>query len=178
VPIRDIDGQFLGAQSIDVSGKKSLPRGCREQGGHHGIEDASTSDKILFAEGYATAATLHELTDLPVVVTFDSGNMPGVAEVTGARKIGPVECRDFPVACDQGESRNESQSIHRREGSLALKSVARRLLLFEKRFGSERLEKRFRNGLSIPSIWPTVPLLQITPGMFPGFGLNLLWLRR
>lgn len=80
MPIRDSDEQFLGAQSIDASGKKSFPRGCREQGGHHGIGDASTSDKILFAEGYATAATRHELTGLPVVVTFDSGNMPGVAE--------------------------------------------------------------------------------------------------
>jgi len=80
VPIRDIDGQFLGAQSIDASGKKSLPRGCRKQGGHHVIGEVSTSDKILFAEGYATAATLHELTGLPVVVTFDSGNMPGVAQ--------------------------------------------------------------------------------------------------
>lgn len=80
VPIRDIDGQFLGAQSIDASGKKSLPRGCRKQGGHHLIGDVEASHQILFAEGYATAATLRELTGLPVVVTFDSGNMPGVAE--------------------------------------------------------------------------------------------------
>lgn len=80
VPIRDIDGQFLSAQSIDASGKKSLPRGCRKQGGHHVFGEVAASDKILFAEGYATAATLHELTGLPVVVTFDSGNMPGVTE--------------------------------------------------------------------------------------------------
>jgi len=80
VPIRDIEGQFLGAQSIDGIGRKSLPRGCRKQGGHHVIGDVDASDKLLFAEGYATAATLHELTGLPVVVTFDSGNMPGVTE--------------------------------------------------------------------------------------------------
>jgi putative DNA primase/helicase len=85
VPIRDIDGQFLGAQSIDGIGRKSLPRGCRKQGGHHVIGDVAASDKILFAEGYATAATLHELTRLPVVVTFDSGNLPGVAEAYRAK---------------------------------------------------------------------------------------------
>ena len=85
VPIRDIERQFLGAQSIDATGKKSLPRGCRKQGGHHVVGDVEASDKLLFAEGYATAATLHELTGLPVVVTFDSGNMPGVAEAYRAK---------------------------------------------------------------------------------------------
>jgi phage/plasmid primase-like uncharacterized protein len=33
-----------------------------------------------FAEGYATAATLYELTGLPVIVAFNSGTLPAVAE--------------------------------------------------------------------------------------------------
>ncbi|HGC3006985.1 TPA: LPD7 domain-containing protein, partial [Escherichia coli] len=39
----------------------------------------------LFAEGYATAASLHEATGLPVLMTVDAGNMIAVAE--NARKI-------------------------------------------------------------------------------------------
>ncbi|MDR2945585.1 MAG: toprim domain-containing protein, partial [Candidatus Adiutrix sp.] len=35
---------------------------------------------ILIAEGYATAATLHQATGLPVAVAFDAGNLKPVAE--------------------------------------------------------------------------------------------------
>ncbi|HFK4753253.1 TPA: LPD7 domain-containing protein, partial [Escherichia coli] len=40
---------------------------------------------LLFAEGYATAASLHEATGLPVLMTVDAGNMIAVAE--NARQI-------------------------------------------------------------------------------------------
>jgi len=44
------------------------------------IGEPSASNKILMTEGYATGATLHELTGLPVVVAFHAGNLPVVAE--------------------------------------------------------------------------------------------------
>ena len=34
---------------------------------------------VLVAEGYATAASLHEATGLPVAVAFDAGNLVHVA---------------------------------------------------------------------------------------------------
>jgi putative DNA primase/helicase len=80
VPVQDIDGKLWGVQSIDEHGRKSLPRGCKKQGGHHVMGELDKHDQVLFAEGYATAATLHEVTGLPVVMTFDSGNMKPVAE--------------------------------------------------------------------------------------------------
>ncbi len=40
---------------------------------------------LLFAEGYATAASLHEATGLPVLMTVDASNMIAVAE--NARQI-------------------------------------------------------------------------------------------
>lgn len=40
---------------------------------------------ILIAEGYATAASLHEATGLPVIVAFDAGNLLPVAEAIAAR---------------------------------------------------------------------------------------------
>ena len=35
---------------------------------------------ILIAEGYATAATLHEMTDMPAIVAFNAGNLLPVAQ--------------------------------------------------------------------------------------------------
>lgn len=79
VPFQDIDGHFLGAQAIDGSGLKSFPRGARLHGGHHVLGNLASSDKVLLAEGYATAASLHKATGLPVIVAFHSGNLPTVA---------------------------------------------------------------------------------------------------
>jgi putative DNA primase/helicase len=81
VPVLDQDGHFWAAQSIDDTGRKSFPRGSKLQGGHFPIGDLNASDTLLMAEGYATAATLHELTGLPVIVAFNSGNLPLVAEI-------------------------------------------------------------------------------------------------
>lgn len=80
IPIVDIEGRFWGAQSIDAQGRKSFPRGGRIQGGHHVLGDIQEGKPILLAEGYATAATLHEALGLPVVVAFNSGNLPTVAQ--------------------------------------------------------------------------------------------------
>ncbi len=130
IPIRDIDGQFLGAQSIDATGKKSLPRGCRKQGGHHVIGDVAANDKILFAEGYATAATLHELTWLPVVVTFDSGNMPGVAEAY--RQKFPE--KNLILAGDNDHSKPKEKNVGLQKAQEAAQKVGGYTLLptFEK----------------------------------------------
>ncbi|WP_373533466.1 zincin-like metallopeptidase domain-containing protein [Vampirovibrio sp.] len=80
IPIVDIEGRFWGAQSIDAQGRKSFPRGGRIQGGHHVLGDIQEGQPILISEGYATAATVHEALGLPVVVAFNSGNLPTVAQ--------------------------------------------------------------------------------------------------
>lgn len=45
------------------------------------LQSLETKPEILIAEGYATGATLHEATGLPVVVAFDSNNLLPVAEI-------------------------------------------------------------------------------------------------
>ena len=78
IPVRDIDGQLLGAQTIDAQGRKFFPRGSRLAGGMHliGTPDGET---IVIVEGYATGATIHEATRLAVVVAFNAGNLETVA---------------------------------------------------------------------------------------------------
>jgi putative DNA primase/helicase len=75
IPICDIDGALMGAQSIADNGFKLFPRGAALAGGHHLIGDVAEDGRLLIAEGYATAATLHEATGLTVVVAFNAGNL-------------------------------------------------------------------------------------------------------
>jgi putative DNA primase/helicase len=80
VPIRDAGGTLLGAQSIAADGRKSFTRGAAIAGGHHLIGTLAPGGMLLIAEGYATAATLHEITGLPVAVAFHASNLLPVAQ--------------------------------------------------------------------------------------------------
>ena len=52
----------------------------RVEGGHFVIGDVERPGPVLIAEGYATAATLHELTGMPAIVAFNAGNLVPVAQ--------------------------------------------------------------------------------------------------
>jgi phage/plasmid primase-like uncharacterized protein len=67
------------AQTIDGSGRKSFPRGGRVTGGVHLIGDWRARGLLVIAEGYATAATIHELTGHAVAVAFNAGNLESAA---------------------------------------------------------------------------------------------------
>ncbi len=84
IPMTDTAGKVWGLQIIRGKdrGKKLekeyFPRGLAKKGRFHLI--GVIRDLVLVAEGYATAATLHEATGLPVAVAFDAGNLQPVAE--------------------------------------------------------------------------------------------------
>lgn len=65
---QDEQGQFQ---------KRFKSRG-RKVGGFHSIGRETST--IYIAEGYATAATIHEITQCLTIVAFDSGNLPSVAQ--------------------------------------------------------------------------------------------------
>jgi phage/plasmid primase-like uncharacterized protein len=80
VPVRDVDGKLWSLQTIgpEVGAPKLFQKGGRKAGHMHVIGELSAETPILVAEGYATAASLHEATGLPVVVAFDAGNLDAV----------------------------------------------------------------------------------------------------
>ena len=85
IPIRDGDNKIWGLQILrgknrrpGLLEKEYFPRGLAKQGHYHVI--GVIRDLVLVAEGYATGATLHEITGLPVVIAFDAGNLKPVAE--------------------------------------------------------------------------------------------------
>jgi len=61
IPLRTADGELVGLQTISDDGSKRLFPGSRKTGAFHLI--GTVTDKIYVAEGYANAATLHELTN-------------------------------------------------------------------------------------------------------------------
>jgi putative DNA primase/helicase len=56
----------------------------RKTGLFHLVGTVDGAEALLLAEGYATAASVHECAGLPVVVAFDAGNLPHVARALRA----------------------------------------------------------------------------------------------
>lgn len=84
IPMRDTKGGIHGLQvvySVKKNGrdKDFWPAGLAKKGHFHLIGGAP--DSILFiAEGYATAASVHQAINHPVAVAFDAGNLMPVAQ--------------------------------------------------------------------------------------------------
>ncbi len=89
VPMLDTSGRIHGLQFIlDKTKQKELiakhngrdkqfwPAGVVKKSHFHLI--GSPTNLLLIAEGYATAASLHEATGFPVAIAFDAGNLQSV----------------------------------------------------------------------------------------------------
>jgi putative DNA primase/helicase len=80
VPLRDSLGQLFNLQMISETGKKMFMRNGRKQGLFHFFGEPDIGGPIGIAEGYATAASAYMARNWPMVVAFDAGNLPPVAE--------------------------------------------------------------------------------------------------
>jgi putative DNA primase/helicase len=80
VPVQDADGRMWSVQRIGTDGFKQFQEGGRVEGGHFVIGDVTRPGPLLIAEGFATAATLHEMTDMPAIAAFNAGNLLPVAQ--------------------------------------------------------------------------------------------------
>ncbi len=91
VPLRDASGKLWNLQQIAPARPKGgtpeklFLKGGRKSGLWHLVGELASATEasgpavLLIAEGYATAATLHEATGHPVAVAFDAGNLRHVA---------------------------------------------------------------------------------------------------
>ena len=86
IPMYDRPNHIINRQAIDAEGGKFfLPGG--EVGGAYGKIAAPNGDwtgGVYLAEGFATAASIHMATGKPVVIAFNAGNLPKVAEKMAA----------------------------------------------------------------------------------------------
>lgn len=98
IPLLDTAGVIHGLQLIYPKGHKRAkllerdkdfwPAGLVKQGHFFLIGTPTASSVMLLAEGYATGASLHEATGLPVAIAFDAGNLVHVAKALAARYRG------------------------------------------------------------------------------------------
>lgn len=86
VPMMDAAGKVWGLQLIrgkdrakNKLEKEYWPRGLAKTGHYH-LLGGIPKGVVLVVEGYATGATLHQASGLPVVIAFDAGNLRPVAE--------------------------------------------------------------------------------------------------
>lgn len=92
VPAHDDQGKIKTLEFIAEDGEKRFLAGG-EKGGHFCmLGPDKNAPKVLIAEGFATAATLHEATGLPVAVAFDAGNLEKVA--VALREYRLIICAD------------------------------------------------------------------------------------
>ncbi len=77
IPLRDSCGMLHSLQFIDSNGRKRFLADGRKGGCYFAL--GRFKGRICIAEGYATAASVHEATGLPVAVAFDAGNLEAVA---------------------------------------------------------------------------------------------------
>lgn len=73
-----VNGELSSLQRIATDGSKRFMPGGRIKGGYHLIGDPA--ERIVIAEGYATASSIHETTGEAVAVAFNCGNLQAVAE--------------------------------------------------------------------------------------------------
>lgn len=94
VPLRDAQGVLHSLQTITAEGDKRFLSGGRVKGCYLSI--GRPSGRIVIAEGYATAATIHEDTGSAVAVAFNSGNLLPVAKALRSK----YPCIDLVIAAD------------------------------------------------------------------------------
>ncbi|WP_391488874.1 LPD7 domain-containing protein [Leclercia tamurae] len=89
IPFSNAQGQIRSYQRIPLTGGKDarILKDSEKTGNWFTLGTPQNGQPVLFAEGYATAASLHESTGLPVLMTIDAGNM--IAAGQNARAVWP-----------------------------------------------------------------------------------------
>jgi putative DNA primase/helicase len=77
IPLRDTLGVIHSLQFIDAEGHKRFLSGGAITGHYHAV--GKYSGTLCIAEGYATAATIHQTTGHACAVAFNAGNLKAVA---------------------------------------------------------------------------------------------------
>lgn len=122
VPMCDGRNRLWSVQRIDAAGNKRFLAGGRKGGLFHLIGPAPV-DVVCVAEGYATAASIHEATGYPVAVAFDAGNLEAVALVLRQKHPGVqiVICADDDTATAERIGRNPGLEAAQRAAAKAFR---------------------------------------------------------
>jgi phage/plasmid primase-like uncharacterized protein len=194
VAIYGEDGTIQSLQSIAADGSKRFMTGGKVQGGFCLFGSVRADGPILLAEGWATAATLHEATGLPVYAAFSASNLHHVAKMLEARypTAQRVICGDDDVSREDNPGRKAAQAAAAATGALAIFPVAVQpggsdFNDMAKESGMERVRDLVQLALEPKAVQPRFTLLspaelaalptmrEIVRGVLPEAGLGALF---
>ena len=75
IPLINTHRQLQSYQKITPDGRKILAKGGHKKGAFFTIGEVKEANILVFAEGYSTAKTIHEITDYTTVMCVDVGNI-------------------------------------------------------------------------------------------------------
>jgi phage/plasmid primase-like uncharacterized protein len=101
VPLYDKDGTLSSLQYIDHEGGKLYHAGGQTGGKFWQIGSSDEPGPMYVAEGFATAATIHEATNRPVIVAYSASNL---VPVTGALRELHGPAQEIVVVADNDAS--------------------------------------------------------------------------
>lgn len=96
VPLFDFYGKLWNIQTIFANGEKMFLKGGRVSGLFSPIALLREPSQLIICEGWATGATLHRSTGMPVLCAMNAGNLLAVAKETRAQFLST----DIIIAAD------------------------------------------------------------------------------
>lgn len=125
VPMCDEHGILWNLQRIRPCGEKRFLKGGRIDGLFAIVGSFSPeTEEAVICEGYATGDAVHRATGLPVVVTFNTSNMPKVARLFAERRAD----LNYTVFADDDEATArkelEQRGIYKNPGIATAEAVA------------------------------------------------------
>ena len=114
ISLQDSWGELWNLQFIKPDGTKRFLRGGATKGLFSVIGEPSETGRIYVAEGFATAATIHELTGKPVFVGFSAHNLPPVSGIV--RKAFPEAEIILAADADEAGERYSEQAAREIDG--------------------------------------------------------------
>jgi putative DNA primase/helicase len=118
VPMRDAAGKLWNIERVapekpadGSAGKKGLYLG-RRTGCYFSIGNPKAAEVLCIAEGFATGASIHEATGMPVAVTFDAGNLESVAKALRKKlpDLPMVICADDDYCSEGNPGRTKAEA--------------------------------------------------------------------
>jgi putative DNA primase/helicase len=151
VPMHDVNGNVVGLQLIYPKGhefgdKGFWPSGMAMGGSFGVIGGWRRHGVLLMAEGFATAATLHEATRLPVVYAFSANNLGKAARTIRAKypAVHILICGDDDAQTEEKTGKNPGRDA----AQLAASEIERAAWMVPDFRDEEGRDRRDRKKLS------------------------------
>ncbi len=113
IPMQDVAGKIWSFQRIFPNGDKRFLKDGKKKGCFHLLGELNSTAELLICEGFATGASLHEATSLPVAIAFDAGNLDPVAQALLAKypSLKLVVCGDDDKGKEPNRGRQAAEAV-------------------------------------------------------------------